>query len=101
MEQQCPLCDRHCPADSPRCGRGRAYFSGDSGQHPREERTEGTPEPRAVRRLRQIGHALLHAGEGTNVLQGLSPEEVEALERLLDKCLSALPAHHARRREQP
>lgn len=31
-ENRCPMCPNHCPQDSPGCGRGRNYFSSQSGE---------------------------------------------------------------------
>lgn len=85
-QEFCPQCPNHCAKDEVRCGRGRAYFNLDNNSsHPQIQ------EQGIVGLLKQCGHILHHNPEIKDTLcNGLSKEEQQTLEQLLNKMLSKL-----------
>lgn len=93
MEERCPCCDRHCPAEQLSCPRGQAHFSaGDKGSGHRTARPVREDEKMIVL-LRKCGHFLHHNvgmdGDTAPLVNALCPEERAALEALLEKCLES------------
>lgn len=96
----CPLCDNHCPADHPRCPRGREHFGikeeGPAHHGPGAE--PKTPEEKLLMLLRKCGHHLHHnlghgeAVDSAEMLKALSAEEKATLISLLEKCLHSWQA---------
>ena len=95
-ESNCPCCGRHCPVEHLSCPKGRRYF----GKEEPEGRRPEQPEDKLVGLLRICGHVLHHTEDGGALLQGLSPEERETLEKLLEKCLAGCrpPEGHSHHR---
>lgn len=116
MEQNCNGCDKHCPVNELKCGKGRKLHGmNDNGaSHERISRGEGhhshehgargdgrhshehgcnAADPRAIALIRQCGGYLHHHLDGNSdtsqLLRALSPEETAALEGLLEKCLAS------------
>ncbi|MGN1346780.1 MAG: hypothetical protein ACI4V1_08335 [Eubacteriales bacterium] len=112
MEKNCPCCDKHCPVEELRCGRGRKHFGAEQQEasengHGRDRRRdrehfgredgrpgpEGRTEERMLVLLRECGHFLHHnVGPKADVqplVDALTPEERAELEALLQKCLEA------------
>ena len=91
MEQFCPCCHRHCPADALNCGRGQKYF--EKKEYPGNRHPE-TTEEKIILQLRRCGHFLHHtkesAADAEQLLGALSDEERTTLSSLLEKCLEAL-----------
>lgn len=93
MENICPCCDNHCPADNLRCRRGREHFGiKDEGAGHHEHRPMH-PEEKIIVLLRKCGHYLHHnAGRGGDtapLLNALTADERNTLEVLLEKCLES------------
>lgn len=107
MGQTCPNCDRHCPVENLRCGRGREYFGvsepsddnrrehrhpiheGRSGYEHRHGHEQRENEPKAIGLLRRCGHLLHHGmGDPSALVDSLTDRELDTLERLLEKCLN-------------
>lgn len=90
-EEFCPCCPNRCAKESLKCGRGRAYFGGNSDGSPEKSRgAHGhgggfANEEEVVTLLRRCGH-LLHHGGGLNT-DALDADEKARLTALLKKCL--------------
>ena len=81
MENTCPHCEQHCPADNPRCPNGKEYFG------------TGSADEKAVVLLRKCGHFLHHSigrgGDASHLMDALTETEKAELESLLEKCLNS------------
>lgn len=102
MENTCPCCGRHCPADDLHCDRGREHFGGEGesrgphgahASHGPHGPHESRPEEKALMLLRKCGHFLHHSGDAAGnparLFSVLTEEERLQLETLLEKCLNS------------
>ncbi len=108
----CPQCPRHCPIESPGCGRGRAFAQslknggssvtapsqmeeyGPRGRSPHRHGLHGKhtmPDRSTLSGLILVaGHEILHSGhENEIVLDALTEKEQEQLKLLLNKLLDS------------
>lgn len=90
MEDNCPCCEKRCPAEDLHCLKGRTHFGIEKKPH-REH--PATPDGKSIDLLRRCGHFLHHNvdrdGDVKPLLDALTPEECAELERLLEKCLAS------------
>lgn len=91
MEQNCPCCDNRCPADEPGCATGKERFGIKRAQGERAAAQPEGADAKLIVLLRKCGHFLHHnAPGGAATASGLSEQERQTLEALLEKCLANL-----------
>lgn len=100
---KCPGCSHHCDRNNLQCGKGEAYFNGESnpesghsrGHHEGKHRGHGHghhrpefPEGSLADLLSKCGHHLFHGGD-EGMFKVLSDEETAQLKSLLQKILAS------------
>ncbi len=82
--QRCPQCSNHCPANAPRCGKGRKYFGLED---KKKDKKRGRKRSGSLcRQLHRCGRFAKRAEVEDDILfQALTGEEKAVLQELLDK----------------
>lgn len=91
MEQTCPCCDNHCPAEALGCPTGKEHFGVKDAPGKRPAAQPEGADAKLIVLLRKCGHFLHHnapGGDSAPLVSGLDEQERQTLEALLEKCLA-------------